>query len=66
MKDNTYDITMTSCNVSVASVCLHYLPAGITGENEEDNEDSTQDGEDYDPDHQVHCSVRSVSVVGPG
>ncbi len=58
--------TTSSRYVSVATARPHHLPTGIAGEGKENDKDNTQDGEDNDPNHEIHSRVGSTGVVGLG
>lgn len=52
-----------SRNISVTSASLDHSPAGVEGEEEEDDEYYTQDGQYHNAHHQIHGLEWSLDLV---
>ena len=52
-----------SRDIGVASASFYNLPAGVEGEEEEDDEHEAENGEDYHAHDQIHCTEGSAHVV---
>ena len=59
--DMTYN--SVSRNIGVASASFYNLPAGVEGEEEEDNEHKAENREHYHAHNQIHCTEGSAHVV---